>query len=218
MEVKNSAKVAPRLQVSIANASYFLGPNNSSGAWYGLLLVRFRFYDRSGGAYPVETSKYIFSGASGHKSSLFAARSSPSPQDIPKSMSWTRPVKVSRMLLGLISRCAILAVSCRNVTALRIWNINDFARRTKRCSRGLGADGSAGKIETSGWGEKSVEDSSPIKEHGTYGIQKLIVWRLGSTWWPSTITIYRKRKTWTRPATPLIKGGSHLDDMLRRSA
>ena len=34
------------------------------------------------------------------------------------------------------------------------------------------------KIETSGWGEKSVEDSSPIKEHGTYGIQKLIVWSL----------------------------------------
>jgi len=51
----------------------------------------------------------------------------------------------------------------------------------KRCSRGLGADGSAGKIETSGWGEKAVEDSSPIKEHSTYGIQKLIVWRLEST-------------------------------------
>jgi len=28
------------------------------------------------------------------------------------------------------------------------------------------------KFETSGWGEKSVEDKSSIKEHGTYSIQK----------------------------------------------
>lgn len=62
--------------------------------------------------------------------------------------------------------------------------MSDFARRRKRCSRGLELDGSAGRIETSGWGEKSFEDSNVIRDEGTYGIQKLIVCAPGSMTWP----------------------------------
>ena len=59
-EVKNSANVAPTLQISVEGGSYERVPKSSSGARYALSMERVRFvnqHESKESTYPVDTSK-----------------------------------------------------------------------------------------------------------------------------------------------------------------
>lgn len=120
--VKNSASIAPRLQRSMANASYVVGPNSSSGARYGL--VGRRQQSRRGSDYwrsthPVDTSKHMSPGGSGQRPLASGGAVVGSVHAMPKSISFTQPAAVRRTLRGLMSRWAMSRL-CRYAMAAMV--------------------------------------------------------------------------------------------------
>jgi hypothetical protein len=107
--------------------------------------------------YPVDTSKYILPGYSGHRSPLIADGSSDSFHETPKSISLTQASVVRRKLLGLISLWAIPS-ECKYESAKIIWNMSDFATSTNRATLDVAFR------SVMEWGEKADDERRPDNE------------------------------------------------------